>query len=130
MSFVPMEHAIDPKKAILDEIGDLSEVEIFSNQLLVAVYLRPEKTKSGLFMPDAHLKEDRYQSKVGLVIKQGPQTWVDPDGKWFNGMTVDDHDWVVFRPSDGWNITINGVLCRMIDDINVRMRIPKPDPVW
>jgi co-chaperonin GroES (HSP10) len=130
MSFMKMEHTVDPKKNILDGIGDLSDIEIFNNQLLVAVYLRPEKTKSGLIMPDAHLKEDRYQSKVGLVVKQGPSAFVDPEGKWFDGMSVDNHDWVVFRPSDGWNITINGVLCRIIDDINVRVRIPDPDQVW
>ena len=130
MSFMKMDHVNDPKQTILDNIGDLSGIEIFNNQLLVAVYLRPEKTKSGIIMPDQHLQEDRYQSKVGLVVKQGPTAFVDPDGKWFDGITVQNHEWVVFRPSDGWNITVNGVLCRIIDDISVRGRASDPDLVW
>lgn len=130
MSYMKMEHNVDPKKVILDEIGELSTIHIFNSQLLVAVYLRPERTKSGFILPDAHLKEDRYQSKVGLVVKKGPLAFVDPEGKWFDGRTVDNHEWVVFRPSDGWNITINGVLCRIIDDISVRAQIPDPDQVY
>lgn len=130
MPFMIMEHEIDPKKKLWEELGDLSEVEIFNNQILVAVYLRPEKTKSGIVLPGVHREEDRIQSKVGLVIKKGPDAFNDPDGKWFNGYTVNQDDWIVFRPSDGWSITVNGVLCRIIDDINVRGRVDHPDRVW
>jgi co-chaperonin GroES (HSP10) len=130
MPFMIMEHAVDPKKKLLEELGDLSNVEIFNNQVLVAVYLRPEKTKSGIHLPDQHRSEDRIQSKVGLVIKKGPDAFKDPDGKWFNGYTVNENEWIIFRPSDGWSITVNGVLCRMIDDVNFRGRIDHPDRVW
>lgn len=130
MPYMVMEHAVDPKKKLWEELGDLSNVEIFNNQLLVAVYLRPEKTKSGLYMPDKHRDEDRIQSKVGLVVKKGNDAFNDPEGKWFNGYTIDQDDWIVFRPSDGWSITVNGVLCRILDDINVRGRIDHPDRVW
>lgn len=130
MPYMLMEHDVDPKKKLWEELGDLSKVEIFNNQLLMAVYLRPEKTKSGIYMPDKHRDEDRIQSKVGLVIRKGPDAFKDPDGKWFSGYTVDVDEWVVFRPSDGWSITVNGVLCRIIDDINIRGRIDHPDRVW
>jgi hypothetical protein len=36
----------------------------------------------------------------------------------------------VFRPSDGWGITVNNVLCRMIDDVNIKARVDQPDRVW
>lgn len=130
MPFMIMEHDVDPKKKLLEDIGDLSKVEIFNNQILVAVYLRPEKTKSGIHLPDSHRSEDRVQSKVGLVVKKGPDAFNDPDGKWFNGYTVNVDDWIVFRPSDGWSITVNGILCRILDDVNVRGRIDHPDCVW
>jgi hypothetical protein len=45
---MPMSHEEDPKKKLLEELGDISNVELFHNQVLLAVYLRPEKTKSGL----------------------------------------------------------------------------------
>jgi hypothetical protein len=54
----------------------------------------------------------------------------DNTGQWFNGVTINANDWIVFRPSDGWSITINGVICRMIDDVNVRGRVDHPDRVW
>jgi co-chaperonin GroES (HSP10) len=124
-----MSHDVDPKEAILQEIGDLSQVELFHNQVLLAVYIRPEKTKSGLILTDNHRDEDRYQSKVGLLVKRGPMAF-EQDGNWFQGLTFEVNDWLVFRPSDGWSITVNGVLCRIFDDINIKGRVPHPDAVW
>lgn len=129
MPHMLMSHDVDPKEAILEEIGDLSTVELFHNQVLLAVYIRPEKTKSGLILTDNHRDEDRYQSKVGLLVKRGPMAF-EQDGNWFQGLTFEDHDWLVFRPSDGWSITVNGVLCRIFDDINIKGRVPHPDAVW
>jgi co-chaperonin GroES (HSP10) len=124
-----MLHEIDPKDQILEAIGDLSTVELFHNQVLLAVYIRPEKTKSGLILTDNHRDEDRYQSKVGLLVKRGPMAF-EQDGNWFSGLSFNDHDWLVFRPSDGWSITVNGVLCRIFDDVNIKGRVPHPDAVW
>ena len=126
---MPMLHEKDPKLSLLEELGDISNVELFHNQVLLATYLRPTKTKSGLILTDSHVDEDRYQSKVGLLVKRGPMAF-EQDGNWFSGMTFGDHDWLVFRPSDGWSITVNGVLCRIFDDINIRGRVPHPDAVW
>ena len=124
-----MDHDGDPRKKLLDELGDISEVELFHNQVLLAVYLRPQKTKSGLYLTDKHVDEDRFQSKVGLLVKTGPQAF-EQDGNWFSGLNFSQLDWLVFRPSDGWSITVNGVLCRIFDDINIRGRVPHPDAVW
>jgi len=130
MPHMVMTHDTDPKQGIINEIGNIDDIEIFNNKILVAVYIRPEKTKSGIYLPDAHRDEDKIQGKVGLVMKMGPEAFDDPNGNWFNGVKVEEGDWVVFRPSDGWSITVNGVLCRMLDDTNVRGRIQHPDQVW
>ena len=130
MSSITMLHEKDPKRVLLEQVGDTSSIEIFNMQVLVAVYIRPEKTKGGLFLSDKSRDEDRYQSKVGLILKKGPTAFVDKDGEWFSGLDINEGDWVVFRPSDGWNITINGTLCRMLDDMSVRARIVHPDQVW
>jgi hypothetical protein len=45
-------------------------------------------------------------------------------------MEIDLHDWVIYRPSDGWSINVNGVNCRVIDDNNIRGRVSNPDCVW
>jgi co-chaperonin GroES (HSP10) len=130
MSNIAMLHEKDPKEVLLEQVGDISKIEVFNMQVLVAVYIRPEKTKSGLFLSDKARDEDRYQSKVGLIIKKGPTAFVDKDGEWFSGLDIKEGDWIVFRPSDGWNITVNGTLCRMLDDMSVRARIEHPDQVW
>ena len=130
MSQIAMEHDIDPRKAILKTIGKLDDVEIFNNQLLCAVYIRPEKTKGGIFLPDQHRSEDKFQGKVGLVLKKGSKAFVDDTNTWFDNVDINIHDWIVYRPSDGWSITVNGVLCRILDDISIRGRIQHPDQVW
>ena len=130
MPFMIMDHAVDPKEAILSEVGSLDDVEIFNNQILCAVYIRPTKTKSGLYLSDNTVDEDRNQSKVGLILKKGGSAFEDVGGEWFKDVEFKLNDWVVFRPSDGWSITVNGVLCRILDDVNVRGRIQHPDQVW
>jgi co-chaperonin GroES (HSP10) len=130
MPFMLMEHETDPRAKLKEELGDLSSVEIFNNQILCAVYIRPQKTKSGLYLSDKTTDEDRYQSKVGLIVKMGPQAFVDETNSWFAENEASVDDWIVFRPSDGWSITVNGVLCRILDDTSVRGRIQHPDSVW
>ena len=130
MPHMNMTHDTDPKQTLIDALGDISQYKVFHNEIVVAVYVRPEKTASGIYLPDAHREEDKVQGKVGLVVKMGPEAFEDPNGNWFRDMDVKLHDWVVFRPSDGWSITVNGQLCRMIDDVNVKGRVDQPDRVW
>lgn len=130
MPFMIMEHDQDPKKKLREEVGDVTPFEIFNNQILVAIYVRPQKTKAGIFLPDQMRDEDKIQGKVGLVIKKGPSAFVDEGNEWFKDVTVEEDDWVVFRPSDGWSITVNNVLCRIIDDTAVRGKVDAPDRVW
>ena len=125
-----MQHDSDPKAEILQNIGSTDGLDIFHNQILCVVYMRPEKTKGGIVLPTQHRDEDRHQSKVGLIIKMGPDAFVDETGTWFKGVEVKMHDWIVFRPSDGWSITVNGVLCRILKDESIRGRVSHPDQVW
>lgn len=126
-----MQHEIDPACAIWDSIGDISGFEVVNNQVLVGVYQRPDvKTKSGLYLADTTRDEDRYQSKVGLIVKLGPSAY-DPQGsEWFRNFVGEVGDWIVFKPSDGWALTCNGVLCRMLIDEDTRARITHPDMVY
>lgn len=126
-----MEHADDPRKELLAAVGDISQIEVFGNQLLVAIYIRPEKTKGGIILANQTRDEDKWQGKVGLVLKMGPRAFVDPTEKWFSGTeNVKVGDWIYFRPSDAWQLTVNSALCRVMDDISVRGKISQPDSVW
>jgi len=130
MPYSRMTHDSDPKKELHEELGDISDIQLFHNQVLVAIYVRPEKTKSGLYLTDRIREEDKWQGKVGLVIKTGPDAFKDETGTWFKDVNVNIDDWIVFRPSDGWQISVHGVPCRILSDTDIRGLLPAPDVVW
>jgi hypothetical protein len=55
---------------------------------------------------------------------------VEETYSWFSDYEAKVGDWIVFRPSDSWSITVNGVLCRILEDMSVRGRVTAPDLVW
>lgn len=130
MPAMVMVHENDPKEVLMNKLGDISDFEIFHTQVLCAVYQRPEKTRGGIIITDQSRDEDKSQGKVGLIVKMGDSALFDTTGKWSwpDGMGLGD--WVYYRASDGWAVTINGVLCRVLDDTNIRGRIQHPDQVW
>jgi co-chaperonin GroES (HSP10) len=123
----------DAKEDIVNATrGWVDDYHLFHNKVLVAVYERPTNTKSagGIIIPDKNLEEDKFQGKVGLVLKVGPGAFVDDEHNKFFGMSVSPGDWVVFRPSDTWAAKIKGKLCRHLEDSNIVARIPSPDFVY
>jgi co-chaperonin GroES (HSP10) len=124
-----MVHDVDPAQDVTKKIGDLSKFEVFHNQILVGVYIRPEKTKSGLILADRTRDEDRWQGKTGVVLKKGKQAFVDDETTKFTD-NVEIGDWVYFRVSDGFPITVNGVLCRLLEEAHIKGRVATPDVVF
>ena len=127
-----MAHVTDPREDIIREIGDLSEFKLFNNQILIGLYVRPAevKTAGGILLPDQTRKEDEYQGKTGVVLAKGPLAFVDDTVNKFRGQNVDVGDWVCFRVSDGWSLAINGVPCRLLEEVHVKAKIPSPDYVY
>ena len=125
-----MSHAEDPAKEIRNRIGDISKIEVLHNQILVGVYVRPEKTKGGILLTSQTRDEDRYQGKAGLVLKKGPLAFVDEHNNKFHGQNVDVGDWVFYRVSDGFPLVLNGTLCRLLEEVHVKGKIPSPDVVF
>lgn len=125
-----MLHTVDPVEELKKSVGDISNIKIMNNWILCAVYKRPERLASGFFIPESTRKEDEYQGKVGLVLKKGPIAFVDDDKTSFVGQDVQVGEWIVFRSSDGWSLNVNGILCRMLQDVQIRMTIPSPDVVF
>lgn len=129
MPAMVMLHEDDPKTVILEALGDISDFGVWKNQVLCAVYERPKKTRSGLYLADQTTEEDKFQGKVALVVKLGPDAFVDDD-KWSFALKAKVGAWVWFRTSDSLAITVNGKLCRVIDDDKIRGDVPHPDMVW
>lgn len=128
-----MVHEVDPAHQIWDAIGGakgLGGFKVMHNDVLIAVYIRPEKTKSGIILSDQTRREDEMQGKAGLVLKKGPLAFVSDENYDFKGQDVEPGDWVAIWVSDGRKIVINGVLCRMVEDRWIRLKIPAPDAVF
>ena len=125
-----MVHDTDPAQEILQKVGDLEGFELFGNQVLLAIYKRPEKTKSGLYLADSTRQEDEYQGKAGLVLATGPSAFVSDSHYDFRGQKVERGDWVAVFVSDGRKIMIGEQLCRIIEDQYIRLKIPAPDAVY
>lgn len=112
--------AADPKQAILAAVGDISKEMVLWDLILVGTFIRPEKTTGGIIRPMENVQEDIYQSKVGLVLKKGPES----------GEDVRLGDWIVYSIKDGWAITLNGCACRLVPYDRVRMVLSSPDVVF
>lgn len=135
--------AEEQKREILKKVGDVSAFEIAQNEVLLAIYQRPEMTSGGIIQVAQTLKEDIYQGKVGLVIKIGEHCQFDRMDSYTNvqtGIPISLHDWVLVRPSDTWALDINMhtdtlskkdfVACRLVHDKDIRAKIPHPAVIW
>lgn len=125
-----MYHARDPREEMMEQVGDLSGIEVMHNQILVMVYVRPSKTASGLFISDKTREEDRFQGKAGLVLKKGPQAFKDDEVNKFDGQDVHPGDWVFYRVSDGFPLNVNGQLCRLLEEVHIKGKVNSPDVVF
>ena len=111
------------RKKLREAVGDVSGFNIANNEVLIAIYLRPEKTYGGIVLTSKTLDEDIFQSKVGLVLKIGASCK-------FQNIEVNVGDWVVARPNDTCALELNFVPCRLVYDDQVRATVDKPDMVY
>ena len=126
----------DPKQALLDSLGDLSQWEVFHSQVMVATYIEPETTPGGIIKPDRTLAESRFQGKVGLVVKCGPGAFKDDNIAKFHGVSLKVGDWVFYNPADGFemysveHMTSDGTCVRVFEDVKIKGRVADPSLVW
>ena len=127
----------DPKRALLDSAGPLTDYEVFHNLVLVATYVPSEKIGS-IIIPDKSMMEARFQGKMGLVLKCGPLAFKDDSQARFGGVEVQTGDWVLYRPSDGIELFIkdhkglanDGLACRLIEDTLIKGRVSDPSLIY
>lgn len=122
------EDTSDPKKVIARMVGNLGkELEVFHSQVLIAHYVRPAKSKGGIFMPDKIIEEDRWQGNIGLVLAVGPGAFKDDSVAQFHGKSVKVDDWVMFSAADGVAMFIKEVPCRLFQDSRILMKVQTPE---
>jgi hypothetical protein len=78
---------------IYDALGDISDFEVWGNQVLIAVYCPPAETKSGFLIGSQTTLESVWQGKVGLIIKIGPDAFPETAAT-FGGNPPKPGDWV------------------------------------
>lgn len=122
-----MHHEVDPKEDLKKRIGDLSCLRLSGAQVLVATYIRPERKKSGIILTSNVREEDKFQGKCGLVLKTGPLAYKATEKLDFGGYEAKIGDWVWYRPMDGYALSVNGVHCRVLDDVEIKGDIDNPD---
>jgi co-chaperonin GroES (HSP10) len=124
----------DPEEAkahILKSTAEaLKGVTVLYNQVLVAIYIRPERTAGGIIRPGQNVTEDVWQGKSGLVLKCGPNAFEDDEGFSFHGQKAEIGDWIVFKVGDAWSVQIGGFACRLVQDSNIRMKVTDPNVVF
>jgi hypothetical protein len=132
-------HVEDPRDVIWTAVGkDLDKVEPMNQQVLVAMYIRPATyvqfgqggEDKRLEIAEEAIDEDRYQGKVGMVLKKGPRAFVDDGPIQFHGQDVEPGDWVVYRSSDGLKGMIGDREIRFIPDVYIKAKIDHPDAVF
>lgn len=121
----------DPKKGILEAIGDIGSADVLTDLVLVGTFIRNEKYKgTTIILPTQVLQEDEFQGKVGLVLKVGPLAFGDWENETERGQNAKLHTWVVFAIKDTWPIQVNGVACRVVPYDKLRMRLADPSMVF
>lgn len=116
------------KTDIMEQFGGmLDDVDVFKALVLVATFQRDKLGKgSKLLAATTTKKEDVYQGRVGLVVKIGPLAFVDNKDVQFAGKRVDPGDFCFYTPADGKRISVNGVECRLMEDIHIDGRVTDP----
>lgn len=127
---ISMVHEVDPKTTILRDVEKLlPAVEMLGARVLVAVYVRPNITAGGIHLADSTVGEDRYQGKVGLVLKMGPIAFEDDPTHRFGTKKPAVGDWIVFSVGDTFGLELGKRRCRSVEDVDVHMIIPVPDMI-
>lgn len=124
----------EAKREAFHRLGDLRDLELLFNDILVVKYIRLELSKN-LKASHQTQKEDKYQNGIGLVLKMGPTAFQDDENNKFPDVcrTIKPGDWVMYRISDGWDRAVQELYglhrfadCRMINDAHVRARVKYP----
>lgn len=120
----------------MSKAGDMADIDLFYGQVLVAKHIRTTVGTIGLIASHQTQLEDRYQGKVGLVLKIGPLAFLSDNNRNFGGANPKVGQWVMYRASDGHDaniIAVDGldyVECRILEDAEIKGVLRYPGRIW
>ncbi len=122
----------EQKHALLEKLGDISGIQLTLNRILIAIWVRPEKTAGGLILTENFRDEDKWQGVSGLVVAMGPQAYADnPEIEFGERDRCKVGDWVMFRKGDGMRVNVNKHECIILhSERGVVAKVDRPDRVF
>ena len=120
----------NPKAEIKKWVGNLKDITLTGDRVLVATYSRPEKTTGGVYLSDAVQIEDRFQGAVGCLLAKGPVAFKYDGSYKFEGEEPPLFSWVIFRPADGYEIAWRNASCRIFRSESIFGVIKSQDLVY
>jgi hypothetical protein len=136
----------DARTVLVDAVGkdNIEQFEPFHNFVLVATYVQPPKMMKGpdgklipFFSSDRTQQEDRFQGKIGLVLKVGPIAFKGAKPDSFGGISLQVGDWIMYRTSDAHEFffvdqksKLDGCSCRLIEDTLIMGRVADPESIF
>lgn len=125
-----MVHDDDPRQALKEKLGStIDHVVPLGTGVMVAVYKRPERTKSGLYLADNTRGEDDHQGKVGLVLRCGPTAFEEDASHRFGGLVPKQDDWIIYSVGETFAFMLGDVKVRIVEDVHIRAIVDQPDIV-
>ena len=120
----------NPKAEIKKWCGNLKDLVLSGDRVMVATYARPEKTEGGIYLSDAVQIEDRFQGAVGCLVAKGPAAFKYDGAYKFEGDEPPLFSWVIFRPADGYEIAWRKASCRIFRSESIFGVIKSPELVY
>jgi hypothetical protein len=117
-------------------LGPLDDIDLFFGRCIVAKYLRDTVGTIGLIASEQTRLEDKYQGKVGLLLKKGPLAFNSAPGRDYGGANPPVGSWVMYHNSSGYDADIicsdgvNRVSCRVLEDAELISCLRWPSRIW
>ena len=119
----PNKNEDDPSKIDASVIDRLPQPTGY--RLLVIPYYPKEKTKGGVYIPDATRDRESFATVVAYVVKMGPDAYKDAD-KFPTGAYCSEKEWVLMGRYAGNRFKVEGLELRLINDDNIIAKILDP----
>ena len=122
----PNKNEDDPSKIDSSVIDRLPQPTGY--RLLVIPYYPKEKTKGGVYIPDATRERESFATVVAYVVKLGPAAYLDSN-KFPNGPYCSEKEWVLMGRYAGNRFKVEGLELRLINDDNIIAKILDPTDI-
>ena len=122
----PNKNEDDPSKIDSSVIDRLPQPTGY--RLLVIPYYPKEKTKGGVYIPDATRDRESFATVVAYVVRMGPDAYKDAD-KFPTGAYCSEKEWVLMGRYAGNRFKVEGLELRLINDDNIIAKILDPTDI-